>query len=70
MGTRPTFEGDARILVEAHLLDFEGDVYGRRVELAFHHHLRAERRFEDVDALREQIARDVADGRQLMEATP
>jgi len=64
VGTRPTFEASGRMLAEAHLIDFEGDVYGRRIEVTFEHHLRAERRFDGVDALREQIRADVAEARR------
>jgi riboflavin kinase/FMN adenylyltransferase len=66
LGHRPTFGGDARLLCEAHLLDFEGDVYGRRVELAFERRLRAERRFPDAEALRAQIAADADRARRLL----
>lgn len=69
VGTRPTFEDSGRIVAEAHLIDFEGDVYGRRVELSFRHHLRAERRFTDVEALKRQIAADVAEARRRLEAS-
>jgi riboflavin kinase/FMN adenylyltransferase len=68
VGVRPTFDDERRLVAEAHLLDFSGDVYGRRVELSFAHHLRDERRFADVDGLREQIARDVEEGRRRLEA--
>ena len=67
VGTRPTFVDEREVVAEAHLLDFEGDVYGRRVELSFEHHLRPERRFDGVDALREQIGVDVAEGRRRLE---
>jgi riboflavin kinase/FMN adenylyltransferase len=63
VGRRPTFGDDDPALAEAHLLDFEGEVYGRAVELSFEHRLREERRFPGPDALREQIARDVEAGR-------
>lgn len=66
VGTRPTFEGDGRIQAEAHLIDFEGDVYGRRVEMSFMSLLREERRFSGVDALREQIASDVGAARKIL----
>ena len=59
VGTRPTFEGDGRMQAEAHLIDFEGDVYGRRVEMSFLSRLREERKFSGAEALREQIASDV-----------
>jgi riboflavin kinase/FMN adenylyltransferase len=67
IGTRPTFEGDGRMHAEAHLIDFEGDVYGRRVEMSFLTRLREERRFPDVEALREQIASDVGETRKLLD---
>ncbi|MCG8592205.1 MAG: bifunctional riboflavin kinase/FAD synthetase [Proteobacteria bacterium] len=68
VGQRPTFEDARGLVAEAHLLDFDGDVYGRRVELTFEHRIRAERRFPDVDALREQIGRDVEAARALLDA--
>jgi riboflavin kinase/FMN adenylyltransferase len=69
VGTRPTVDDSERVTLEAHLLDFEGDVYGRRVEFAFRHHLRPERKFPSVDALQEQIRADVALGRDRLEAS-
>jgi riboflavin kinase/FMN adenylyltransferase len=66
VGRRPTFKDADPPLAEAHLLDFDGDLYGRRVELSFEARLRDERRFASVDALREQIARDVEAGRRLL----
>lgn len=68
VGVRPTFEDERRLVAEAHLLDFAGDVYGRRVELSFAHHLRDERRFGGGEALRDQIAKDVEEGRRRLEA--
>lgn len=62
VGVRPTF-GETELLVEAHLLDFAGDLYGRRLRLQFLRRLRAERKFPDVEALRRQIALDVAAAR-------
>jgi riboflavin kinase/FMN adenylyltransferase len=58
VGRRPTFGDVDQPLTEAHLLDFSADAYGRRVEVAFVAHLRAEQRFPSIDALRAQIARD------------
>lgn len=66
VGRRPTFKENDPPLAEAHLLDFTGDLYERRVELSFEARLRAERRFPSVDALREQIARDVVEARRLL----
>ncbi len=67
VGTRPTFGASDRVVLEAHLLDFEGDLYGRRVDFAFGHHLRPERRFASVELLREQIAVDLAEARRRLE---
>jgi riboflavin kinase/FMN adenylyltransferase len=58
VGRRPTFKEAAEVLAEAHVIDWSGDLYGARVELAFLHHLREERRFPDVEALRRQIEAD------------
>jgi len=68
VGRRPTFEDDGAVVVEAHCLDFDNDLYGSRVEVSFRHHLRAEQRFEGVDALRAQIRVDVERGRKLLES--
>jgi len=62
-GVRPTF-GETELAVEAHLLDFVGDLYDERVTLSFLRRLRDERKFPSVDALRAQIALDVASARQ------
>jgi len=65
VGLRPTFEDGQGLLAEAHLLDFEGDLYGRYVELAFDRAIRRERKFAGVDELRAQIARDAELARQI-----
>jgi riboflavin kinase / FMN adenylyltransferase len=62
VGFRPTF-GETELAVEAHVLDFTGDLYDERVTLIFVRRLREERKFPSVDALREQIALDVAAAR-------
>jgi riboflavin kinase/FMN adenylyltransferase len=67
IGTRPSVTGEnGELRVEVHLLDFEGDLYGERIELEFLARLRSEERFESVEALKAQIARDVARGRELL----
>jgi riboflavin kinase / FMN adenylyltransferase len=58
VGERPTF-GGGRVRLEAHLLDFEGDLYGARLRMAFHERLRGEQRFDGKDALVAQIRRDI-----------
>ena len=58
IGVRPTF-GGAKLTIEAHLLDFEGDLYGKRMELQFLKRLRAESRFPGIEELKAQILRDI-----------
>lgn len=57
IGNRPTI-GDQPTAVEVHLLGFSGDVYGETIEVEFIRHLRSNRRFDSLDALREQLERD------------
>ncbi|MBN2505643.1 MAG: bifunctional riboflavin kinase/FAD synthetase [Verrucomicrobia bacterium] len=60
IGLRPTLaQPQPQRRVEAHLLDFQGDLYGRELELAFVEKLREELRFDSLDALKRQIARDL-----------
>jgi riboflavin kinase/FMN adenylyltransferase len=66
VGRRPTFKEAGEVLAEAHVIDWSGDLYGQRVELAFLHHLRDERRFPDVEALRRQIEADRDAARQRL----
>jgi riboflavin kinase/FMN adenylyltransferase len=67
IGTRPTFE-PGRVSIETHLLDFTGDLYGRRIAVSFHQHLRDERRFNGPDELARQIALDAALARERLAA--
>ena len=66
VGMRPTFEDAMGFVAEAHLIDFEGDVYGRCIDLSFERRLRAEQKFDGPEALREQIQRDVAEARRWL----
>jgi riboflavin kinase/FMN adenylyltransferase len=66
VGTRPTFDDTQGLLAEAHVIDFDGDLYGRTIELGFEHRLRGERRFDGVEELKQQITRDVKQARQLL----
>jgi len=64
IGHRPTLKNSApELRVEAHLLDFNEDLYGKEMELTFVDKLREEKKFSSIDELREQIARDVAAAR-------
>ena len=65
IGVRPTFVTGRGELIEAYLLDFSGDLYGSRLELAFLKRLRGEKRFDSVDALIAQMALDVEDARTV-----
>jgi riboflavin kinase/FMN adenylyltransferase len=59
IGVRPTFDTGRGELIEAYLIDFEGDLYGHELRLRFLERLRGERRFETVEALTEEMRRDV-----------
>ncbi|HUP71360.1 MAG TPA: bifunctional riboflavin kinase/FAD synthetase [Acidimicrobiales bacterium] len=70
VGRRPTFHADSPgSVLEAHLLDFDGDLYGEQAKVRFTSWLRAEERFDSVDALVAQIAKD-ADATRSLQATP
>jgi riboflavin kinase / FMN adenylyltransferase len=69
VGVRPTFETGRGLLVEAYLLDFEGDLYGETLRIAFLERMRGERRFETVDALVDQMRRDIDRAREICSAT-
>ena len=66
VGTRPTVAVGPQLRVEAHLLDFSGDLYGAELEVEIGAKLRDERRFDSPTQLREQIARDLAAVRTLV----
>lgn len=69
IGTRPTVSGLTRPRsLEVHLLDFEGDLYGEELEVRFVQHLREERKFSGLDALRGQIAHDITQARRVLAA--
>ena len=60
IGVRPQFHTGRHALIEAFVMGWEGDIYGETIRIEFHKRLRGERRFESVDALIEQMGRDVA----------
>lgn len=66
VGVRPTFESGRGLLVEAYLLDYEGDLYGQTLRIAFVERMRGERRFESVDALVDQMGADVGLARAIL----
>ncbi len=67
VGVRPTVSDGERVSVESYILDYEGNLYGRRVRLELLEFLRPERKFADTDALKAQIAQDTAAVRAFME---
>jgi riboflavin kinase / FMN adenylyltransferase len=67
LGTRPTI-GGTEALLEAHVFDFEGDLYGREIEVEFVARLRDEERFATLAALTAQMHRDAADARRILNA--
>jgi riboflavin kinase / FMN adenylyltransferase len=68
IGYRPTFDGsESKPIIEAHLLDFSGDLYGSTLTLEFIARLRPEMKFPGIEALVAQIRRDIAEARQILE---
>jgi len=57
VGVRPTVDG-SRMLLEVHLFDFEQQIYGRHVQVNFHQFIRSEKKFDGLEALKQQIAAD------------
>ncbi len=67
IGKRPTFYQDAEhSLVEAHLLDFAGDLYGEHARVQFVELIRSEQRFDGIEALKEQLDRDITRAREIL----
>jgi riboflavin kinase / FMN adenylyltransferase len=65
LGVRPTFDPPQELL-ETHLLDFDGDLYGRKIEVGLHAFIREERKFEGVEALVAEMRKDGAEARRLL----
>jgi riboflavin kinase / FMN adenylyltransferase len=68
LGTRPTVAGGGEMLLEAHVFDYAGDLYGREIEVEFVSKLRDEEYFPDLDALVAQINRDADAARRILAA--
>ena len=66
VGVRPTFDTGRGLLVEAHLIGFDGDLYGQQLRIAFLERMRGEKRFDSVDELVEQMQRDVAEAQEIV----
>ena len=65
LGVRPTFDPPQELL-ETHLLDFDADLYGRKIEVALHAFIRDEKKFDDIGALVTHMRRDEAQARHLL----
>lgn len=63
VGTNPTFAGVREVRIEAHLIDFDEDLYGRRITVEFHRFLRGQEVYTSLDGLIAQIHADVAASR-------
>jgi riboflavin kinase/FMN adenylyltransferase len=68
LGFRPTVSNDPQRLLEVHLFDFSGDLYGRDLEVDFLDFLRPEKKFDSIEALREGIERDAHAAREFLAA--
>lgn len=67
LGTRPHFFTDGDLLLEAHLIDFSGDLYGQEVNVSFEKNLRLQQKFESLEALVMQLEKDVASATQWLQ---
>jgi riboflavin kinase/FMN adenylyltransferase len=66
IGVRPTFESDGARIIEAYILDFDGDIYGQDVQLEFVKRLRGEMKFDGAETLINQMNRDVSEAREVL----
>jgi riboflavin kinase / FMN adenylyltransferase len=66
VGIRPTFETGRGLLIESYLIDYDGDLYGKKLRVAFVERLRGERRFPSVEDLIAQMHRDVDEAREIL----
>ncbi len=65
VGTRPTVDGGAKVILETYLFDFDKEIYGRYVEVHFHKKIRDELRFDSLEELKAQILKDVAETKKI-----
>ena len=70
IGRRPTVSSAPDSLLEVHLLDFDGDLYGAELSVALRAYIRPERKFAGLEALKAQIAHDAAQARQILDRAP
>jgi riboflavin kinase/FMN adenylyltransferase len=67
VGVRPTFDDVEENVIETHVIDFDKELYGTRLRVAFVQRLRDEKKFESVDALKSQIETDRGHARDLFD---
>ena len=65
VGTRPTVDGGAKVILETYLFDFDKEIYGRYVDVHFHKKIRDELRFDSLEELKAQILKDVAETKKI-----
>ena len=70
IGTRPTLYEDKKATIETFVFDFSANVYGERVRLFFLERLREERKFPSLEALTEQISRDIEAAKAFLTRDP
>jgi riboflavin kinase/FMN adenylyltransferase len=70
VGTAPTVRTSTQMIIEAHLLDFSGDLVGERLSVTFTQRLRSEERFSSIEELVAAIQRDIDSARQILESAP
>lgn len=70
LGVRPTVKQDGKPTLEAHLFDFNDDIYGRHVRVKFMHKIRDEMKFDSLDTLKYWIAKDAEMAREYFRANP
>lgn len=64
VGTRPTVDDSIKAILEVHLLDFSGDLYGKRIQVRFRHKIREEQKFDSIDTLKTRIHDDLENARR------
>ena len=66
IGLRPTVDGKKRV-IEVNIFDFDADIYGQLLQIHVHHYLRGEVKFNGLDGLKEQLLKDKAAAKALLD---
>jgi riboflavin kinase/FMN adenylyltransferase len=67
IGLRPTVDQEQQVTVEAHILDFDQDIYGKSVELEVHKFLRPIRKFTSLEEVQKQVEKDIEEAKQYLQ---